>query len=865
MRTSANGFTGTQPPSSHEALANHASNYGYDGRGRRTLVRDPDLGEHRFVWDATGNLIERQRPDQSRLRYNFDLAGRLVSEGWGADSSLEVVQEWDIHAENPTALRFRGKLTKVRDPSGGTAFEYDERGRIIATHLDIGGQRFTTKSQFDNLDREALHVYPDGSSIQIHRNSRGQLSGYGDALKLQYDGDGLELERRFSTGALQTFEYDADRRLEFQKVSDVGGEVVEHLKWTYDGGGNVRGIADLRPDVSPELDRSESYTYDNLYRLTMADGRWGKMEWAYSPSGNLLRRKSSAALANVGSISYGHNAGPHAPTNVNGNPLAYDALGRLLSDGDRTYDWNVADQLVSVTSKSGAKAESTFDSKGVRRVRTETDPSGAKSTVLFISPWSEVRDGKLQRYIVHAGRRVARLAPETGNVAAVVTPTPSGSMGESARHHLFSLLASGQLILTSVVLAIVAWFYRRRFAFTTRLALVASLLSLTACGGDSPTPNTPLPPGGSVRTLSSSDRLIFSDQLGSVLAETSGTGQVQGRFATYPYGVARYDTSSESQRFATGVRDSGVGLDLFGARFYNASLGFWSSGDAVALDSPEALVGADFGAANPYAYANLTPVVAADNNGDFWHIVAGAAIGAVVGAGIEGARQYATTGRIDDWGRVGAASAGGALGGAITAAVPAAGLVAVLGIGGASTTATGLAERAIVSGGKDLGTARDIAIDAGVGMLTAGVVRGGSKVVQSLRAVKPAGVSASAPTASQSPRGGAAERAIVPFYPANSGFLGETTQTILTEGRVIDRVGGSANSRFFSPVGTPLAARALPPGTVGPLHSFEVVKPFSVEAGTVAPAFGQLGMGTQFRSAKTLGELTQQGFLRAVP
>ncbi|GEM_PF-3467919 len=99
------------------------------------------------------------------------------------------------------------------------------------------------------------------------------------------------------------------------------------------------------------------------------------------------------------------------------------------------------------------------------------------------------------------------------------------------------------------------------------------------------------------------------------------------------------------------------------------------------------------------------------------------------------------------WGRVGAASAGGALGGAITAAVPAAGLVAVLGIGGASTTATGLAERAIVSGGKDLGTARDIAIDAGVGMLTAGVVRGGSKVVQSLRAAKPAG-SATTSTAS---------------------------------------------------------------------------------------------------------------------
>jgi hypothetical protein len=60
-------------------------------------------------------------------------------------------------------------------------------------------------------------------------------------------------------------------------------------------------------------------------------------------------------------------------------------------------------------------------------------------------------------------------------------------------------------------------------------------------------------------------------------------------------------------------------------------------------------------------------------------------------------------------------------------------------------------------------------------------------------------------------------------------------------------------------------ARALPPGTSGPLQAFEVLKPFSVEAGTVAPAFGQLGMGTQFRSATTLGQLIEQGFLRVVP
>ena len=108
-------------------------------------------------------------------------------------------------------------------------------------------------------------------------------------------------------------------------------------------------------------------------------------------------------------------------------------------------------------------------------------------------------------------------------------------------------------------------------------------------------------------------------------------------------------------------------------------------------------------------------------------------------------------------------------------------------------------------------------------------------------------------------------RAIVPFYPPENGFLRSTTTRLLQQGEVIDRVGGSEISRFFSPSGTPLAARALPPGTSGPLRSFEVLKPFPVESGTVAPAYGQLGMGTQLRSGMTLGELIDQEFVRELP
>jgi len=58
---------------------------------------------------------------------------------------------------------------------------------------------------------------------------------------------------------------------------------------------------------------------------------------------------------------------------------------------------------------------------------------------------------------------------------------------------------------------------------------------------------------------------------------------------------------------------------------------------------------------------------------------------------------------------------------------------------------------------------------------------------------------------------------------------------------------GNSASRFFSSTGTPADAHALPLGTSNlPLRVFEVVKPLEMETGTVAPWYGQLGLGTQY-------------------
>jgi RHS repeat-associated protein len=731
----------------------NSTRYQYDGKNRRTLIDDPDLGQRRLVYDDTDNLVERRNPDHSVIKYTFDLAGRELTEDWDSDGKPEIEKTWDVRPGARRDVRYRGKLARVLEPTGSTEHEYDDRGRVTATTLTIEGERYTSGSRYDDLDREILHIYPDGSSIEIHRNLRGQLAGYGKAVELTFDGDGLELERRYNTGVTQQTAYDLDRRLDEVNALAADGTVIEHVKWSYDPSGNVTGIQDLRPGVSVKQDRSERYQYDNLYRLRRAEGAWGRTTWDYSPSGNLTRRMSDIAGQTVKSFGYGVNAGPHAPTSLDARRLTYDGLGRLVDDGDRKYSWNAADQLLSVENAAGDKSESQFDAEGLRRVRKETTADGETSTVHFVSPWTEVHDGKLIRYIVHGGHRVVRLA-QTNGVASESRSSiadPWRPAGPSSPRHLWlaSLLRSGQLALmlalATVLLVAARRAFQRGLASAARALLpIAALFALVACSGDAF--KQPVADGavhGSVESLGEDDTILVHDQLGSVLAETNGKGKVSGRFAAYAYGVSRYESSRETLLYAGAARDRGVGLDLMGARFYAPDLGVWTAADPGLLNSPERGAGADWGSVNAYAYANLNPLGAKDPDGEFWHIVAGAAIGALIGGGMEAAHQYIANGKVEDWGKVGTAAVSGAVAGALTAAIPTAGFAAAMGMGAVSSIAAGATQRLIQSGGKSAGTLSDVVMDAAIGAVTAGAVKGGSVALSRVgRAVAPKGAQA---------------------------------------------------------------------------------------------------------------------------
>ncbi|HEX3595680.1 MAG TPA: polymorphic toxin-type HINT domain-containing protein, partial [Polyangiaceae bacterium] len=730
--------------------------YTYDGRGRRTAVADPDLGEHTFTYDGTSNLVAHTYPDGKTARFTFDLAGRSLTEDHDGDGEPEVTRTWDADPDDPGNLLARGKLLRVTGPSGETRHTYDERGRTEQTTLVIDGKTYRVGSEFDDQDRESRHIYPDGSFIDLHRNDRGQLSGYGQALSIDYGGDGLETERRFSTGVKLTSGYDDERRRTDLIVESRSGEQLESLHWSYDAGGNLASVQDRRPRVPAVEDRSEAYAYDNLYRLVGVTARWGTESWRFSASGSLLSRVSSLKALVIGSVDYGKR--PHAPISSGSRKIDYDARGRMTTDGERAYTWNDDDQLVAV-SRTDASETSTYDGDGIRRIRVERGPNGEDMTTHFIDAWSDARDGKLVRYVVHGGQRVARLAStgSPGRGTASVSPSRSRRVPGELAVLFFAALA--------------AWLVRsfrglrsvRRPVAIVAMAACATL-TIAACNGDAPEGSAAskphgaqrLDPPGAVEELTDADAILTTDLLGSLLDEADSSGNRTGYFAAYPFGAPRLDTTGETRKYAGAPHDTSVGLDAMGARTYAADLGVWTSGDPLSVTAPERLVGVEFAAANPYAYAKDSPTLAADHDGHFWQIAAGAFAGFLVGGAVEAAHQYLEHGKVEDWGRVGAAAAGGAVSGAIFTANPLAGLGSVMAKGAVAGAAEGVTARLIQSRGKDAGTLGQATFDAAIGGATAGLVHGGAKLVKAAIGKAPSAARAVASKVGSALEGGGA-------------------------------------------------------------------------------------------------------------
>ena len=105
-----------------------------------------------------------------------------------------------------------------------------------------------------------------------------------------------------------------------------------------------------------------------------------------------------------------------------------------------------------------------------------------------------------------------------------------------------------------------------------------------------------------------------------------------------------------------------------------------------------------------------------------------------------------------------------------------------------------------------------------------------------------------------------------PKYAPDNGFVAGTKHIeTLDAGALIDRY-GEPGGDFTAPKGTPYKMRSLPYyKNQNVYHVYRVIKPIeNVEAGRIAPAFGEWGGGIQYHLPTNVKKLIENGYLEEV-
>lgn len=203
---------------------------------------------------------------------------------------------------------------------------------------------------------------------------------------VEYDADGNVLAATYGNGAelQRSYEYG---RLDVLGLTAPNGTPLVGLDYYREPAIDLSALMGQVTRIRDRLDPAAtlSLDYDDKYRLSqVASAQTGTIDYVMTHDGAMLQRGDwDIDYAPVGAAT---SHAPIAAENVSTGELrtfAYNASGYVLSDGERTFDYDPHGQLIRIAVE-GAEVESFFDANGllVRRIRREMDPEDYEAVTL---------------------------------------------------------------------------------------------------------------------------------------------------------------------------------------------------------------------------------------------------------------------------------------------------------------------------------------------------------------------------------------------------------------------------------------------------------------------------------------------------
>jgi RHS repeat-associated protein len=660
--------------------------YEYDGEDRRIAVTDTDGNKTTTQYDAAGRVVAITDPEGIVTRFEYDAAGNVIAERDGENRllgrtvydyrNLPVISIDALGNETRYTYDDAGRLTEIRDPLGRIARRsYDRLDRLVEVREVRPGQADRVVRQEYTSDDRVWRLY-DHRAILANRplaeftyDPANRLTSvetpYGE-LNLRYTKADQVSRETTRGGRLREYEYDTKGNLTraTATLTTAAGTVTSpEVLNEYDPDGNLIRVSTREAGRTlPGLIRS----FDTTNRITrFTDAGGNTLRYSYDDAGNLRR------------LTY--------PDGKN-LEYAYDRKGRLTRIQDwagriTRYTWS-ADGITRIQFPNGTTRSMEYDRGG--RIARRTDRSSAGAIIVDFR-YSYDAAGQL-------GVENTAAPPAPVSIAAAVMTYDQGNRLATYNGTAVTFDADANLTRGPLRGSFANFVYDPRNNLTAagslrysydpedRLVAIASGSSVTSLVVN------PAPAVSQVVVSTAANgtvtryiwgiglvyeetgtgiRVYHYDQRGSTVAFSDSSGQVTGTVAYEPFGKITARTGDADSLFLFGglfgVITDENGLAYMRYRWYSPEIARFLNQDSQFGDIavPSSL--------NQFSYAGNHPVLRADPEGRFWHILAGAAIGAAV-AVLAQAVSDISTGKFSGFERYGAVALGGAVGGAIAAA-----------------------------------------------------------------------------------------------------------------------------------------------------------------------------------------------------
>lgn len=370
------GYDPAGNPASVTDPLGHTHTTGYDGVNNVTSVTDARNKSTLYEYDELDRPTTVTAPDTGTTKFTYDTAG-FLSTSTDANSHTTT---YGHDAE--------GQLTSVKNPLGRTvSYEYDLDGNRTK-YTNARAQTITTTLDARNLPTKI--VYSDGTPAQSYSyDDASRLTGVTDATgsrTLAYD-DGNKITSITSPGAAKPFSYswNTDNTLNsrtypdgrttsytYDQVGRIKTQTTNSkaVTYGYDKAGNLTSVA-----LPTTTARNENRTYDTVGRLTTLTTPTLKNTYTYDENDRLIGDKPGTGYP----TRYGYDdagrmtrtcadaSATSCLTGTTGTTYTYDKVGNLkteaTSGSTTTYAHDAGDQLTSTTNGTTTTSY-TYDADG---------------------------------------------------------------------------------------------------------------------------------------------------------------------------------------------------------------------------------------------------------------------------------------------------------------------------------------------------------------------------------------------------------------------------------------------------------------------------------------------------------------------